>query len=75
VKDNGVAWFLLRCCGDVCGEIWFETPKYEGKKVAARSGRVRDAETEGYFGDGSVALAGVIIILALRNLQNLFTSY
>jgi hypothetical protein len=70
VKGILVAWSLLKYCGDVRGEIFSETPKYEGKTGRTQFRAGRETQEERYFGDLSVALAGVILILALRNRRN-----
>ena len=57
------------------GEFLVKARKYEGKtrERPARDGRAAAKEEE--RGDASFGVAGVIVILALCDLGDLFTSY
>ena len=74
-KGKSIARFLRRDRGDVPGGNWVKVRKYEGE---TRASPLRDAFSEGKekpWRDASFALAGVIVILALGDLEILFTSY
>jgi hypothetical protein len=75
LRDFSAARFLLDRRGDMRGENWVKVRKYEGKtgNVSARK-KLRSSEKL-FFSEASFSVAGVILILALRDLGILFTSY
>jgi hypothetical protein len=75
VKDNSIAWLLLRERGDVPGVNWVKVRKYEGETRAKELSAAFSESKEKSSRGTSFALAGVIVILALGDLRILFTSY
>jgi hypothetical protein len=75
LRDFCAAWFLLDRRGDIRGENWVKTRKYEGKTGNVfGSDKLRTSEKL-FFSEASFSVAGVILILALCDLGILFTSY
>ena len=75
MKDNFAVSFLVTDGSDARRRDCVENAKYEGKNAGRAAGNQRGTKEEGRFSGASVNLAGVILILAPNNCQNLFTSY
>ena len=73
-KGNSIARFLLRDRGDVPGGNWVKVRKYEGKTCESVGSATFPEAKEKFPSEAWCALVGVIVILALCDLGNLFTS-
>ena len=75
LRDFVAARFLLDRRGDIRGENWVKARKYEGKTGnVLESDKLRTSEKL-FSREASFRVAGVILILALCDLEILFTSY
>ena len=74
-KGNSIARLLRRNRGDVPGGNWVKVRKYEGKTCESVGSAAFPEAKEKSSSEAWCALAGVIVILALCDLEILFTSY
>jgi hypothetical protein len=75
LRDFWAAWFLLDRRSDIREENGVKARKYEGKMGNVVASDKQSTGAKLFFSKASVSVAGVLLILAVRDLGILFTSY